>query len=161
MSTTTKIRKAEQGQLDFEDLLIQARNLLEQESIRERLAERYRYIMVDEYQDTNLLQYEILKPLVSNFQSGNLFIVGDSKQSIYGFRGADVRVFNETLKEIKEDQAERTDNFVWDEETLEADASEQQGDLHLPENFRLLRNLIGFVNLVFDSTMSHGGHQGV
>ena len=151
-----EIRKAEQGQLDFEDLLIQARNLLEQGAIRERLAERYRYIMVDEYQDTNRLQYEILKPLVSNFQSGNLFIVGDSKQSIYGFRGADVRVFNETLKEIKEDQAERTDDFVWDEETLEADASEQQGDLHLPENFRLLRNLIGFVNLVFDSTMSTG-----
>ena len=151
-----EIRKAEQGQLDFEDQLIQVKELLKDESIRERLADRYRYIMVDEYQDTNLLQYEILKPLVSKFQSGNLFIVGDSKQSIYGFRGADVRVFNKTLEEIKADQAERTDDFVWNEETLEADASEQQGDLHLPENFRLLRNLIGFVNLVFESTMSTG-----
>ena len=149
-----EIRKAEQGQLDFEDLLIRAKNLLKQSSIRERLAQRYLYIMVDEYQDTNLLQYEILTPLVSDFQSGNLFIVGDSKQSIYGFRGADVRVFNRTLSEIKDCQRERTDDFAWGGEKLVADASEKQGDLHLPENFRLLRNLIGFVNLVFEYTMS-------
>ena len=145
--------KIQAGQLDFDDLQIKVRDLLQQESIHEQLAERYPYIMVDEYQDTNQLQYEILKPLVSDFKSGNLLIVGDQNQSIYRFRGADVRVFNQTRDDITDYQSALTSDFTWEEETLDATNSEKCGELRLPENFRLLRNLIGFVNVVFGKLM--------
>ena len=148
-------RKRQSGQLDFNDLQIKVRDLLhEKESIREQLAERYPYIMADEYQDTAQLQYEILKPLISDFKSGNLFIVGDQNQSIYRFRGADVRVFDQTRHEITDYQSELTENYTWEAEILEACDSEKHGELHLPENFRLLRNLVSFVNLIFDEIMA-------
>ncbi len=146
-------RKRQAGQLDFDDLQIKVRDLLQQESIREQLAQRYPYIMVDEYQDTDQLQYEILKPLISDFKSGNLFIVGDQNQSIYRFRGADVRVFDQTRQEITEYQSALTKNFTWAGQILDANDLEKRGALRLPENFRLLRNLVGFVNLVFGSLM--------
>ena len=59
-------------------------------AIRATFAERYRYIMVDEFQDTNQLQYDLLRSLIAEFGAANLFIVGDPKQSIYGFRNAEV-----------------------------------------------------------------------
>ena len=145
--------KLQTRQLDFDDLQIKVRDLLQQEPIRVQLAQRYPYIMVDEYQDTDHLQYEILKPLSSDFQSGNLFIVGDQNQSIYRFRGADVRVFDQTRREITEYQSTLTKDFIWEGEILEASDSEKRGELYLPENFRLLRNLIGFVNLIFEKIM--------
>ena len=146
--------KRQTGQLDFADLQIKVRDLLQQHmSIREQLAERYPYIMVDEYQDTDHLQYEILKPLISDFESGNLFIVGDQNQSIYRFRGADVQIFNQTRHDITTYQSALTEDFTWKGEILEASDSEKHGELRLPENFRLLRNLVGFVNLVFESLM--------
>ncbi len=142
------------GQLDFEDLQLKVKSLLENEPIRERLAAKYRYIMVDEYQDTNQLQYDILKPLVSDFQTGNLFVVGDQKQSIYNFRGADVRVFERTKEEIVQ-QTTDTD-FEWEGATLESDEMERRGEIHLADNFRLLLNLVDFVNLVFSQIMGSG-----
>ena len=156
--------KLQTGQLDFDDLQIKVRDLLKQESIHEQIAQRYPYIMVDEYQDTDQLQYEILDLLAvisektreqkpSDSKLDNLFIVGDEKQSIYGFRGADVRVFDRTRKDIIDYQSALTQDFAWQEETLEANDSEKCGELQLPENFRLLRNLVGFVNLVFEPLM--------
>ncbi len=147
-------RKRQGGQLDFDDLQIRIRDLLhKEESIHNQLVQRYPYIMVDEYQDTDQLQYEILKPLISNYKSGNLFIVGDQNQSIYRFRGADVRVYDKTRQEIIKYQSALTEGFTWEGEILEADDSEKRGDLRLPENFRLLRKIVGFVNLVFESLM--------
>ena len=145
--------KLRQGALDFEDLQIEVKNLLQDDAIRRRLARQYSYIMIDEYQDTNRLQYDIIKPLVSDFESGNLFIVGDRKQSIYGFRGADVRVFLQTLRGMTAHQSGITDDIVWETETLQAKESEKHGDIRLPEAFRFLRNLVGFVNLVFGRIM--------
>ncbi|MEJ2447496.1 MAG: UvrD-helicase domain-containing protein, partial [Anaerolineales bacterium] len=76
--------------LDFDDLLLWMAILLsENESIREKYARRYEYILVDEFQDTNMAQYTLLKQLASYHQ--NLFVVGDSDQSIYRWRGADYR----------------------------------------------------------------------
>jgi len=76
--------------LDFDDLLLWMAILLsENDSIREKYARRYEHILVDEFQDTNMAQYTLLKQLASYHQ--NLFVVGDSDQSIYRWRGADYR----------------------------------------------------------------------
>lgn len=148
--------KLRHGVLDFEDLQIEAKNLLGDDAVRRRLARRYAYIMIDEYQDTNRLQYSIIEPLVSEFKSGNLFIVGDRKQSIYGFRGADVRIFRQTLSRMKAHQSGNASDFVWETEPLQTNTSEKQGDIRLHEAFRFLRNLVGFVNLVFGRIMGDG-----
>ena len=87
--------KAREAALDFEDLQLRTRDLLrEDEAIRERTRQRFRSIMVDEFQDTNRLQTELLD-LLSEGTGGDLFVVGDEFQSIYGFRHADVAVFRE------------------------------------------------------------------
>ncbi len=79
----------ENNALDFDDLLNRTRNLLKEcEEAREYLSGRFRYILVDEFQDTNEVQYQIIKYLASTH--GNLFAVGDDDQSIYGWRGAKI-----------------------------------------------------------------------
>ncbi len=87
--------KDRESALDFEDLQLRARDLLRHdETIRDRERQRFRSIMVDEFQDTNRLQTELLD-LLSPDGGGDLFVVGDEFQSIYGFRHADVAVFRE------------------------------------------------------------------
>jgi DNA helicase-2/ATP-dependent DNA helicase PcrA len=76
--------------LDYDDLLLYCRDLLEDnKEIRGKLSQRYRYIMVDEYQDTNKLQAHIAALLASEHK--NIMVVGDDSQSIYSFRGANFR----------------------------------------------------------------------
>ena len=80
---------AQMGGLDFDDLLLRVADLLESDDdLRSRLEERYRYVLVDEYQDTNACQYKIARLLTR--QRGNLCATGDPDQSIYGWRGADI-----------------------------------------------------------------------
>jgi DNA helicase-2/ATP-dependent DNA helicase PcrA len=75
--------------VDFDDLLLHVAKLLkENPEVRQRLDERYRYILVDEYQDTNLAQYAIVRALSVDFP--NLAVTGDPDQSIYGWRGANL-----------------------------------------------------------------------
>ena len=78
--------KIEHNLLDYDDLLIYLRLLLEKEEVRNALSNRYRYIMVDEYQDTNRIQARIVYGLSG--EQRNVMAVGDDAQSIYGFRGA-------------------------------------------------------------------------
>lgn len=78
--------KIQRGYLDYDDMLIYLKVMLEDEQLRETLIRPYNYIMVDEYQDTNALQGAISVLLAS--KKGNIMIVGDDAQSIYGFRGA-------------------------------------------------------------------------
>ncbi|NIO71825.1 MAG: UvrD-helicase domain-containing protein, partial [Anaerolineae bacterium] len=76
--------------LDFDDLLMAAARLFrEHEEVLSKYQRRYRHILVDEFQDTNMAQYEWLKLLSEKHR--NLFVVGDEDQSIYRFRGADFR----------------------------------------------------------------------
>jgi DNA helicase II / ATP-dependent DNA helicase PcrA len=76
--------------VDYDDLLIKLRDLLAgHEEVRSRLSDTYRYIMVDEYQDTNRLQADIIRLLAATHN--NVMVVGDDAQSIYSFRGANFR----------------------------------------------------------------------
>ena len=87
--------------LDFDDLQLRTLRLLKtRPEVLTRVAERYRFFLVDEFQDTNGLQRDLMKSLALD-TGANLFIVGDRKQSIYGFRGADVDVFAEITAAIE------------------------------------------------------------
>ena len=80
----------ENNLVDFDDLLMLTYRILEEnEDLRRETSQRYQYIMVDEYQDTNELQYKLLRLLCS--EHDNLCVVGDDDQSIYGWRGANIR----------------------------------------------------------------------
>ncbi|MDO8431961.1 MAG: ATP-dependent helicase [Candidatus Binatus sp.] len=82
--------KRERGLLDYDDLLYRLAELLDKfEHVRRRLSDTYRYIMIDEYQDTNLIQAELVRLLAMTHR--NVMAVGDDAQSIYSFRGANFR----------------------------------------------------------------------
>ena len=83
--------------LDFDDLELRTLSLLERPEVIARTSERYKFFLVDEFQDTNGVQRVLLErlALAKGRRPANLFIVGDRKQSIYGFRGADVDVFRQ------------------------------------------------------------------
>lgn len=94
-------KKSESGFLDYEDLLTTARNLLKNNSyLVNHYRKKFRFIMVDEFQDTDSLQFEIINLLREN-NGSNLFFVGDPKQSIFRFRGANHRVFLTFNKQAK------------------------------------------------------------
>ena len=128
-SNTTR-EKRELGVLDFDDLLIHARDLLvgpERGELRKRLAGQIRLLLVDEFQDTDPLQVELVKALCDNeYLRGKLFFVGDYKQSIYRFRGADPSVFRRLRDEIP-----------------------SAGRLPLSVNFRSQPAMLDFVNALF------------
>ena len=91
--------KNEKALVDYDDLLVKLRNLLEEnEDLRQRLSERHRFIMVDEYQDTNRLQARIVRLLAA--AHNNVMVVGDDAQSIYSFRGANFRNIMDFPKEF-------------------------------------------------------------
>ncbi len=93
----------ENNALDFDDLILKIVDLFKQNNeILVKYQDKFRYILVDEYQDTNHAQYELTKLLSAKFQ--NITVVGDFSQSIYSFRGADFRnlsKFNEDFKNVK------------------------------------------------------------
>ena len=82
--------KRQNSLLDYDDLLLYLRTLLQSnDDIRKKLSNQYKYILIDEYQDTNSLQADIIKLLAS--EHNNVMAVGDDSQSIYSFRGANFR----------------------------------------------------------------------
>lgn len=118
-------RFAAEGYLSFNDLMVRARDLLrDHPEVRKREAGRIRSLLVDEFQDTDPLQYEILFFLSEEKETdaaGKLFIVGDPKQSIYRFRGADIEAFQDAMRRITADGGgvlSLTSNFRSPEEIL-------------------------------------------
>lgn len=123
-------QKRQLGGLDFDDLLIRTRGLLadpSREAVRRRIASGIRVLLVDEFQDTDPLQLELVKLLAGDdLMRGKLFFVGDYKQSIYRFRGADPQVF----RQLRE-------------------ATPAEGRLPLTLNFRSQPAILDFVNGLF------------
>ncbi|MBP1719329.1 MAG: UvrD/REP helicase, partial [Deltaproteobacteria bacterium] len=142
--------KGKRGVLDFQDLLILARNLLrENPEVRQYFQERFSYILVDEFQDTDPLQVEVVFFLAENgaraqrwedveISPGKLFLVGDPKQSIYRFRRADI----ETYERAKERLIRKG------------------GNLTISQNFRTVPSILSWVNRVFEPLIqpSDKGH---
>ncbi len=117
--------KAKDSVVDFDDLLEFAHRLLQNGRVRNTLRRRYPFLLVDEFQDTNHLQWQILLPLIG--PESNFFAVGDTKQSIYRFRDADVSVFRKVQRWV-----------------------EKRGRLlELRENYRATPRLVEFSNQIF------------
>ncbi|GKS80923.1 ATP-dependent helicase/nuclease subunit A [Ligilactobacillus pabuli] len=137
--------KAKRHLLDFNDLehyalQIVASETPESQQIRGILQERYSEIMVDEYQDTNGVQ-EALLTTIKNPEQGNMFMVGDVKQSIYRFRQADPALFNRKYHDFAE------------AETGELPADQPGEKIILAENFRSVENVADLTNLIFSQVM--------
>ncbi|MEO8435720.1 MAG: UvrD-helicase domain-containing protein [Pyrinomonadaceae bacterium] len=129
--------KSRLAALDFDDLQLRVLQLLnDRPEALARIAERFKFFLVDEFQDTNRLQRDLMTKLaLSSAQRANLFIVGDRKQSIYGFRGADVSVFGQMTEAL-------------------AGAGGTSKPLHL--NFRSQPPLINFLNVLFEKIFKAG-----
>jgi len=126
-----QILKEKRSALDFADLEKYAKFLLQDDEVRSALQDRYDYIIIDEYQDTNRLQEGILKPIA---EKGHFIAVGDIKQGIYGFRNAN--------KEIMSQDIENFSN------------SEDGQALFLRGNFRTDEKILSFVNDIFEKIMT-------
>ena len=120
--------KEENHTLDFDDLLILATRLGRDDWVVEKVRERFRFYLVDEFQDTNSLQWQLLEPFV---KKSNVLVVGDSKQSIYRFRYADIGVF------------ERVQKWIGGSGQV----------LEMPQNYRSAPRLVKFCNSVFRKLM--------
>ena len=119
--------------LDFSDLMLCSLAALENEAVQKEERARYDYVFVDEYQDTNFLQEKLIERIT---RGGNLFAVGDVKQSIYSFRQAEPALFVSRM---------------------DKSSSEFIGCDHLiplSENFRSSSAVLAFINFVFDGVMT-------
>ncbi|WP_100373597.1 UvrD-helicase domain-containing protein [Bacillus sp. FJAT-45037] len=125
-----KKEKDKLGVVDFSDLQQKAVALLEIDHVKKSCQQQYKHMLIDEFQDTNRLQLEMLNRIQPVYR----FIVGDTKQSIYRFRGANVRLMNELEKEASEQ--------------THADAI----DMNI--NYRTCRPIIQGINELFSSAMS-------
>ncbi|NTF17834.1 UvrD-helicase domain-containing protein [Agrobacterium rubi] len=134
--------------LDFGDLLVAAHRLLENyPDIRAALGDQYLHVLVDEFQDTDPLQTQIFLHLAFDMvdgqwkpRAGSIFLVGDSKQAIYRFRGADVATYVR-MREIMR-------------------AADPSSVLSVSTNFRSLSGVLDHVNAVFENVLSVEGQPG-
>lgn len=128
--------KKRENKIDFADLSKYAVKLLKDESRREEIRQKFSLVFVDEYQDINPLQEEILLKITD----GNLFMVGDVKQSIYAFRNADSKIFTDKKKSFETGRS-------------------QGRALPMTVNFRSDQGVLEFVDRVFSGimTLTHGG----
>lgn len=116
--------------ITFSDLEYLVNNGLNSNEILENIHKSYSYFIVDEFQDTSMIQFNILKKLIDN-DFNRIFCVGDIKQAIYGFRGGELGVFLDCESKIVQ-------------------------NLSLKNNYRSLTNIISFNNLIFKNLFSKG-----
>lgn len=150
-------QKRNEGTLEFSDIQTLAMELLEHPEAGPKIRSSIQFLMIDEFQDTNAMQYELASRIVRSLKEEdedhkvNLYIVGDPKQSIYGFRSADVRVFGMATKDIQKANVNNGKMNTSDELTED----EQKGMLSLRVSFRLLPGIIAFVNDLFSRLMGN------
>jgi len=123
-------KKKELGYIDYEDILLKTKEILKSDVVINSLSDKFSYLMVDEYQDTNELQYQIFMSILNDLKRGNLFVVGDEKQSIYRFRDAELEVFNKTNLDIIKKYG---DDYI----------------ISLPDSFRMEPAICLFTNVLF------------
>ena len=124
-----KLKKA--GALDFDDLLVYALNLLkENQKIKEKWQEKLKFVLVDEWQDTNKVQYLLTKNLVEIHK--NITAVGDASQSIYSWRGADFRNINYLIRDFPQIKI-----------------------INLEQNYRSTQNILDAANSIIAKNSSH------
>lgn len=129
--------KAERGVLDNNDLLVMAyRALVERPEIAARYEDRFKLVMIDEFQDTDRMQVAMIKRLAGP-GARRLCTVGDWQQSIYRFRGADVSVYRDHLEKVRSDDGGRV--------------------IELADNFRSHADVLAFVDRVFEQPQVFGG----
>lgn len=126
--------KKEEAVLDFNDLEILFRDLLKQRELREFIKSKISYIMVDEFQDTSPIQKEIYYLLNDILGKNRLFVVGDFKQSIYAFRGADVSLYNSVREDFEKDDKNST-------------------CILMNDNYRTGKEIISSVNKLFNANL--------
>jgi ATP-dependent helicase/nuclease subunit A len=149
--------KRRRNVVDFTDQVEFALAFLESapEDLRADLREQFRYVMVDEFQDTDPRQWELVKYLTAAdpaaFDARNVFVVGDAKQSIYRFRNADVTQFGETAAALRATNPDEggADGAAGDEATGRDDAAPARDD-QLSTNFRTLPGVLSGLNALFD-----------
>jgi len=125
--------------LDFNDLEQMAGQVLADDAVAARYRSQFAHVMVDEFQDTSAAQWEIIRRIAPPNQSGRLFIVGDPKQSIYGFRGSDHTVFTNATSIIRASGVLQTP-------AVEASVS-------LSTSYRTHQPLLGAMNTLFERVM--------
>ncbi len=131
--------KKDRGAMDFGDMQLFCYRILEHEEAASFYRNKFKYIFVDEYQDSNTLQEEMIGKIVSH-ECDNLFTVGDVKQSIYRFRLAEPEIFRRRYEDYKEEQG------------LKGDAALRE-KIDLNANFRSKKSIIDFVNMIFSDIM--------
>ncbi|MGE5481276.1 MAG: UvrD-helicase domain-containing protein [Chloroflexota bacterium] len=161
-----------EGMLNFSDMLLKTDKLLDNPDVLRIFRRKVTRVLVDEFQDTNELQYSIIRKLVEDLNpmpaeavparplpSTQLFIVGDAKQSIYRFRGADVRVFLQAIRDImrinegKIQKGELPDAINAITDTPYLLPNERKGKIELLETFRLQPVVASFCNVLFGNVM--------
>lgn len=143
------------GGLDFIDLELRALQLLrDQPDVRREAVRAAKYLLVDEYQDTNPTQAELFALLTDDVDApGRFFAVGDAKQSVYAFRGSDVRVFNRALSRIPQRNAKtgasgRPMQPPWGL-TCQDTPERRTGIVRLEYNYRTVKPVLELGNEVF------------
>jgi ATP-dependent helicase/nuclease subunit A len=152
-----KGRKGNGAALDFDDLLIMAADLVEKNTnIQEVLKKRFRFILVDEFQDTDPLQWRLFRILAEGQKPGSLFLVGDPKQSIYGFRRADVRLFyraEDLIMKLNKNAGTDLIPFQNPASGTIQDEREYLGRITLDINYRSVPAIVDFANYFFSRIM--------
>ncbi len=127
--------KKSKNMYDFNDIERLTIKVLEHSEIKDEIKNRYKKIFIDEFQDANLIQEKIISLIQDE---GNLFLVGDLKQAIYGFRQSNSKIFENIIKKYSED------NLI----------SGKSNALKLNSNFRTQKEILNFVNNIFSKIMT-------